>query len=134
MSDNISKHFTKLEMACPASGEVKFQGDFIDRLEQLRESYDKPMMVTSGCRTLAYNDVLKSRGYAASENSFHLIGNPKYGTDTCAVDISRPQGDALHRLVHIATGMGWTVGIAKTFIHLDLRARYTDLPPVVYNY
>jgi hypothetical protein len=92
------------------------------------------MAVTSGCRTKEYNIDLKARGYAASNNSFHLIENEKYGTDTCAVDISRPAGPDFHRLIELALPRGWTAGIAKTFIHLDLRAKYTGLPSIIYTY
>jgi hypothetical protein len=130
----FSEHFTREELTCPTSGKLILAPGFIDALESLRVSYGHPMAVTSGCRSSEHNDWLKSRGYKASPNSFHLIGNEKYGTDTCAVDVRRPGGDDLWRLVKVAQAEGWSVGIAKTFIHLDMRAKFTDLPPVIYSY
>ena len=98
----FSEHFTREELACPTSGKLILAPGFIEALEFLRVNYDHPMAVTSGCRSDEHNDWLKSRGYKASPNSFHLIGNEKYGTDTCAVDIKRPDGERLWRLVKAA--------------------------------
>ena len=130
----LSDHFTVEEMACPTTGALKFQDGFIEKLERLRVAYGRPMVVTSACRTAEHNKSLIRRGYKASPNSFHLIGNPKYGTDTCAVDIQRPTGAELHELMQLALTTGWTVGFANTFIHLDRRADYTDMPAIVYDY
>lgn len=131
---HISPHFTEAEFACPTTGHLKFCDGFLDELEDLRVEYDRAMIVQSGCRAEAHNEWLIRRGYKASPNSFHLMGNKKYGTDTCALDIARPNGRDAHRLVSIATRRKWTVGWAKTFIHLDLRVKYTQLPPVIYDY
>ena len=44
--------------------------------------------------------------------------------------------DSLNRanLVEKALAHGWSVGVAKTFIHVDRRSDYTDLPQVLYVY
>lgn len=130
----IAGLFTRAELACPTSGEIKFCPGFLPELKALRVEYDAPMTVTSGCRSDEHNEWLQRRGYKASPNSFHLIGNEKYGTDTCAIDVARPNGPACHRLITVASARGWTIGVAKTFIHLDLRVKYTDLPPTIYDY
>lgn len=134
MSDMYSKHFSKKELACPTTDEIKLQVGFIDHLELLRTRYGHPMQITSACRTREHNAWLKSRGYPASDNSFHLIRNPKYGTDTCAVDVAMPESSLRAKLIHEALSLGWTVGIAKTFLHFDKRAEYTSLPQIVYFY
>lgn len=131
---NISPHFTFREFADPTTGRVRLAPGFLAKLERLREYYGKPMIVTGGCRSAAHNNWLKRRGYAASPNSLHLMDNPKYKCATCALDIARPNGADLHKLVRIASGHCWTVGIAPTFIHLDQRRMFTELPPVVYTY
>ena len=46
----------------------------LEMLDQAREKYDKPIKITSGYRTQAYNEDLKARGYKASKNSSHLKG------------------------------------------------------------
>ena len=84
------KYFTPKELWCPSTEIVKLADGFGENLDSLREKFGKPMTLTSACRTSAHINWLLERGYPASENSFHLIDNPKYGTDTCAVDVSIP--------------------------------------------
>ena len=95
---------------------------------------DRPMSLTSACRTTAHINWLLERGYPASKNSFHLIDNPKHGTDTCAVDVGIPDSQYRMELMKLALEEGWTVGVAKSFVHIDRRSDYTDLPQIVYVY
>ena len=136
MTDNmVSTHFSKDELGDERTGEITLASGFLDRLEHLRVQYAKPMVVTDGCRSRATNRWLLDRGYPASLNSFHLVENSKYQTGgTCAVDISRPNGIDLARLVEFALRFDWAVGIGGTFVHLDRRVDYTELKPVVYTY
>lgn len=130
----LTDHFTEDEMACPTTGEIVFERDFLKHLEDLRIAYARPMVVTSGCRTDGHNDWLIRRGYQASPSSLHLIKNKKYGTDCCAIDIARPNGHDFADLVGCALEHGWSIGIAKTFIHLDMRTAYARLPQIIYTY
>ena len=107
---------------------------FLNCLINLRENVGLPFQITSCCRSAEHNDWLKSRGYPASPNSFHKIGNDKWGTDTCAVDIAIPNSVFRKDLIKRAIDLGWTVGVARTFIHVDRRSDYTPLPQVVYVY
>jgi hypothetical protein len=136
MTDNmVSTHFSKDELGDERSGEISLAPGFIDKLEQLRIQYGHAMVVTDGCRSSSTNRWLLDRGYPASVNSFHLIQNTKYKTGgTCAVDIGRPNGGYLARLLELALRFDWSVGIGRTFLHLDRRVDYTDLKPVVYTY
>ena len=83
------KYFQESELSCPTTGVFQLQDGFADDLDQLREAYGQPIVVTSGCRTEEHNEWLQSRGYPASNNSLHLIDNDKYGTDTCAIDMKK---------------------------------------------
>lgn len=131
----LSAHFSIEEFADELTGEVKLGDGFIDHLEKLRVAYARPMIVTSGCRSGDHNDWLIRRGLPASPNSFHLIENEKYQTGGCiALDVARPNGINLHHMIRCATDLRWSVGIARTFVHLDLRATYTSLKPNVYTY
>jgi len=123
----LSEHFTVEEMQCPTTGELKLEGDFLEQLEILRVEYGAPMVVTSGCRTIEHNDKLIAKGYPASKGSLHMIDNKKYNTDTCAVDIAKPNIFDQARLISLALRAGWTVRCGRTFIHLDLRTIYTAL-------
>ena len=128
------KFFTEEELQCPSTKEVKLAEGFGEKLDELREMLDSPMQLTSACRSTAHINWLLERGYPASENSFHLIDNPKHGTDTCAVDVAIPDSVYRKDLMQLALEEGWTVGVAKTFVHIDRRADYTDLPQIIYVY
>ncbi len=134
MSERVSRHFTRAELACPTTGRLELEPGFLGELEAFREAYGRPMAVTSGCRTSEHNDWPISRGYAASPNSLHLIGNRKYQTDTCAVDIKRPSARDLWWLIEQALRRDWSVGLAKTFVHLDRRTHFARLPRIFYTY
>lgn len=123
----ISKHFTREEFECPTTGQMQCQDGFIEHLEALRVEYGKPMVVTSGCRTNEHNEMLIEAGFPASHDSLHLINNDRYNTDTCAVDIAKPNFYDQAELIKIALEHGWTVRVGKTFIHLDMRVDYTSL-------
>lgn len=123
------RYFTDEELACPTTGLLITEDGFLEELDELRHEYGSPMVVTSCCRSLEHNT--KVGGHPTS---FHLIGNSKYGTNTCAIDIKRPEGPRLFRLLKLASKRDWTIGIADTFVHLDLRSRYTDRLPTVYTY
>jgi hypothetical protein len=128
------RYFTKEELQCPAGEVVKLAEGFGQKLDELRALVDRPMVLTSACRTSAHVTWLLERGYPASENSFHLIDNPKYGTDTCAVDVSIPHSGYRKELIKVALEEGWTIGVARSFIHIDRRSDYTELPQIVYVY
>ena len=128
------RFFTEEELQCPSGKVVKLAEGFGEKLDQLRDMLDRPMSLTSACRTTAHSNWLLERGYPASANSFHLIDNPKYGTDTCAVDVSMPDNKYRKELMKLALEEGWTVGVAKSFVHIDRRSDYTDLPQIIYVY
>ena len=100
------KYFKDSELACPTTGIIQLQEGFDADLDELREAYGHPIAVTSGCRTDEHNKWLQSRGYPASSSSLHLIDNDKYGTDTCAIDMQRPDGARLVELFKVAIELG----------------------------
>ena len=128
------RYFTEEELQCPSGKVVKLAEGFGQKLDELRDALDRPMSLTSACRTTAHINWLLQRGYPASTNSFHLIDNPKYGTDTCAVDVAIPDSEYRKELIKLALDEGWTVGVAKSFAHIDRRSAYTALPQIVYVY
>ena len=130
-----SEHFTRNEFADPQTGVILLAPGFIENLEALRVAYDDGMWVKDGCRSDQYNKWLLERGYPASKNSFHLIENEKWRTGgCCAVDIKRPGLVALARFVGLALERRWSIGIGRTFVHLDRRVDYTDLPVSLRTY
>lgn len=127
MNDHISAHFTKQEMQCPTTGRIQLAEGYIELLEKLRKEYNRPMMVTSACRTHAHNVMINGH-----PRSLHLIDNLVHKTDTCATDIVKPAGGDLHDLVRIATNQQWSISIRKLYVHLDMRYVYLGLPPRVF--
>jgi len=129
--DNGNILFTPEELYCKGSGDGVLAKGFSSHLKNLRLSYGRPMFVTSCCRSAKYN-----KDIGGHPRSLHVYDDPAHPTGgTCAIDIKRPaDGVLLHRLISLATGQGWSVGIADSFIHLDRRKDYTDFENVIYFY
>jgi len=96
----------------------------------LRLSFGRPMIVTSCCRSAAYNAEIG--GHA---RSLHVYDHPAHPTGgTCAIDVR--QGDGIYNAELIARALeaGWSVGMkTRVFFHLD-RRRYVGLPRVLFGY
>lgn len=130
----MTDYFTDAELACPSSGKVILAPGFRGALNDLRHEFGEPMKVNSACRSPEHNAKI-----GGNLRSLHMIGNPGYvfngrALDTCAVDIHTPDGAYRARLIRMALLRGWSVGVAKTFTHLDLRTRFTTLPQQVFTY
>ena len=79
------------------------------RLEALRSLIDRPLSVTSGARCETHN-----RESGGKPGSWHLKG--------LAVDISCVDDEFRGEIIRLAGLLGFNgIGVAKTFIHLDLR-------------
>ena len=107
-------HFSHAELQCRCGcGRAPMDPDFMRRLETVRMSYGKPMVVTSAYRCPVHNASVSSTGSTGP----HTTGR--------AIDIQCAGHDA-HALLRIALREGMTgVGIRQTgphsgrFIHLD---------------
>ena len=123
-------HFSRSELACPMTGEVRLASGFGEALEQLRIKFDAPIYLTSACRSPSHNE--KVRGHP---RSLHLIVNSHWGTGgTCAVDVVANDGQYRAKLITLALDQDWSVRIASNFIHLDRPSRYCGLPQVLYHH
>jgi hypothetical protein len=129
-----SEHFTIEELACHETGIIRLADDFIDILEDLREMFNRPMVVTSGCRSMLYN--AKIGGVA---NSFHIYDktnrrNWAYIDGCCAVDVAVNGGAYRGELASIAWRHGWSLGFGKTFLHLDARKQLIGAKQTSWTY
>ena len=123
-------HFSRSELACPTTDQVRLAAGFGEALERLRVELDEPMHLTSACRSPLHN--AKINGHP---QSLHLTINSLWGTGgTCAVDVGANNGEFKAKLITLALDQEWSVGVASNFIHLDQRSRYTELPQVVCHY
>lgn len=116
----VTKHFSRNELKCKCGCDrMEIPQPFLDKLEDLRNAFDKPMIITSGYRCPRHNADVSETGDAGP----HTVG---------AVDIAVSGADA-HKLLQLAFLVGFTgVGIkqkgpfAARFIHLD------DMPPTTH--
>jgi hypothetical protein len=119
--------FSAAELGSKDDGTVRLAHGFAHKLLDLRLTFAKPMKVNSCCRTPAHNAAV-----GGAKNSYHLTeGNASKGT--CAIDIAILDDEYRHRLVRMATDLGWSVGVYRTFVHLDRRKDYGGNEVVFYG-
>ena len=95
------------------------QEDFLCLLDDLRLYVKEPLIINSSYRSLEYNEIIQKRvnkDYTPySSKSKHLTG--------IAVDLHCTNGALRLKIVHNALDLGLSVGIGKTFIHVDNRSK-----------
>jgi uncharacterized protein YcbK (DUF882 family) len=101
--------FSYDDFSCQETGENFMEDEFIKKLDDLREACGWPFIVTSGYRDASHSaEINKPNG-----GGYHTKG--------VAADIAVSSGKQKHDIVRHATAMGLSVGIAKTFVHVDSR-------------
>lgn len=105
--------FDRSELACKCCGQVRLMEPFTNQLKRLRELLQRPMVVNSCCRCEAHNKQIQ--GHPRSLHMFTIERG------TCAIDIHCPDDAYRHRLMKIALDEGMSVGVYKTFCHIDMR-------------
>ena len=129
--ENVPEHawvwsnFTPYEMRCRGTGKISVVIEFMDRLQNLREVFGGPLVVTSGFRDPEYNNKISSTGLTGP----HTTGR--------AVDI-RISGEDVYSVVRLAYRFGFMgIGVhqrgdfKKRFIHLD---DLTENRPRIWTY
>ena len=111
-----SKFFTFSEFTCKCGcGLCRMDRNFIDKINALRESCNFPFIITSGFRCPDCNE--KAGG---AVNSGHLLG--------LAADILITDDLKRGMLIKNAIYLGFQrIGIAKNFIHLDLKPTENEI-------
>lgn len=112
----MSNYFTYEEFDSPdiqGSGQL-ISKNLLNKLNQAREEFGKPIVITSGYRTLRHN--LEVGG---KQNSSHLHG--------LAADISCNNSSDRFKLVQILLNVGFTrIGIGNSFLHIDIDTNKTQ--------
>ena len=112
------KYFKIEEFNCQETGNNEMKPEFLEKIDKLREVCGFPFTITSG-----YRDPSHSIEARKKEPGTHTQG--------IAADIHITNGWDRYTLLSTAFNMGFTgIGIAKTFIHVDIR----DTHPVVWTY
>lgn len=103
----LSKNFTLSEFACKdGSKTVLIDYELVEKLQKLRDAVKKPVTITSGYRSVAYN---KKCGGIATSN--HLLGK--------ATDI-KISGMTPLEVAKLADTFGFLgIGVYPTFTHVD---------------
>jgi zinc D-Ala-D-Ala carboxypeptidase len=111
MGIQITRNFSEDEFACKCGCGLKdISVKLVEDLQITRSEY--------GCPTW-------NKASGGSKNSSHLTG--------LAVDIAMDDAVLRHRLIRTILEMGWMrIGIAKSFIHLDIDYKKTN--PVIWTY
>lgn len=112
-NQQLSPHFQSNEFACLGASRLTPQYisvTLIDRLERVREKYGKPLLISSGFRTLEKQEYLRMHGYETAKGiSQHMLG--------CAVDILSPTDE----LIKLLKEEFDAIGLATSFTHVDER-------------
>lgn len=118
MGKYLTPNFTIDELQCRGTGVCNMDEEFMELLQQVRNNFGRPMVVTSGYRHPDYNEQLQKKGITKTGRTGpHTTGK--------AVDILITGKEAI-RLFAIAQNLGMTgIGLNqrgphdKRFIHMD---------------
>ena len=125
--------FSAEELASPDTGVVRLHPGFAEALRELRLAYGKAMIVNSCCRTAAHNDQV-----GGHPRSLHVYDSPHHAArgqaGTLAIDVRYGNGGEGWQLVAAAQRLGWSIGVAKTFVHLDRRDLIGLGAPALFTY
>lgn len=116
----ITPHFKKAELACPCCGKFNMPKEMLDFIERVRNNYGRPMKINSAVRCPMHNAKVKGK-----PSSAHLLG--------LAIDVHCVDARFRKELIVAATLAGVKgLGLAKTFLHLDLMVRPEGEPAFFY--
>lgn len=109
--DQVSEHFRRIEFACHCGcGFAAVDVELLELLEDVRNHFNAPVHVNSGCRCLAHN-----REVGSKDSSKHVRG--------IAADI-RVEGYSsaeVYKYLYRKYQNQHGLGIYKTFVHVDVR-------------
>ena len=116
------KYFNYSEFDSPdviGSGKL-MDKDFLNKLDELREKFDKPIKINSGYRTEDHN-----ANVGGTSSSSHIKG--------LAVDIACNNSKDRFAIIDICLDLGINrIGVAGTFIHIDVDSDKS--PNVLWTY
>ena len=119
-------NFSKREFDCKVTGENRMRPEFMALLQQIRLTYNKPMIITSGYR---------GKGHPIEAAKLNGPGEHYYGV---AADIAVSGQDAMDLFV-IAYGYGIRrIGLDQKgsgrYIHLGIGDHGYGFPPALWTY
>ena len=113
----LEDYFSHSELACKGSGVVKLDPRFADALLEYRETVGMPLHPNSCSRSRKHNTKV-----GGARSSYHLYEDVNDGRQgTMAIDLHVTNGSKRAIMIKTALLLGWSVGVYKTFIHIDRR-------------
>jgi uncharacterized protein YcbK (DUF882 family) len=101
-------HFKKSEFTCRCGcGKNNIDQSLVSRLDEVREIFGAPIVISSGCRCEKHN-----AAEGGVHDSAHVLG--------LAADIRVTDSAVRFHLLSILMHRFERIGIAKTFIHVDV--------------
>ena len=120
----MAKYFNRKEFACQYTGKNEISSELIDKLDELREACGFPFIITSGYRDATHPIEAKE---AKPGTGTHAQG--------IAADIKVNNGLQRFKIVEKAIALGFTgVGVARGFVHVDIRSPDDTTPFVMWTY
>ena len=120
--NNDLDYFTREEFACQYTGENEISDRLLLRLDLLRARCGFPFIITSGYR---------------SEDHPIEAKKEKAGTHAqgIAADIKVSDGTQRFKIVQEAISLGFSgIGVASSFVHVDIRDLDGNESPVMWTY
>ena len=111
------KFFRLEEFNCTQTNKNEMDHEFLVKLDELRERVGFPFVITSGYRDATH----------PAEARKETPGTHNQGI---AADIKVSNGFERMNIVHEAIKMGFSIGVARTFVHVDDR----KTTPVMWTY
>ena len=109
--EQLSKNFFRDEFSCRCNcGSDRIDSEFIRKLQELRDAYSKPMVITSGVRCVKHNAGIPG----SSKFSAHILG--------LACDFKCTDSSERWKLVDLAMKIFSRVGLYDGWIHVDIQA------------
>lgn len=113
------KFFRLEEFNCTHTNLNEMDHEFLEKLDELRERVGFPFIITSGYRDATHPAEARK---AEPGTGTHCQG--------IAADIAVSNGFERMNIVHEAIKMGFSIGVARTFVHVDDR----KTTPVMWTY
>lgn len=124
------RYFEAKEFACNCCNTFQLAEGVLQKLEELRGELGQVMLLTSAARCRKHN---KSVG--GHSRSLHVFDKPHHKTGgCCAFDVKKTSEEFAAKLIKLAWLKGWSIGISNSFIHIDRRSDFTELPQTMFYY
>jgi len=116
------RYFRLEDFNCQETGNNEMSEEFLSKLDELRHICGFPFIITSGYRDPSHS-IEARKTKAGKKPGTHARG--------IASDIRINNGNEAYHIIKHAQSMGFNgIGIAKTFIHVDIRTS----TPVIWTY